>query len=99
MEHQAQVEAPVVMVLHQEAQDLVAQDMEHPVVDQVQVVVDMVEPQVVRTVSKCQDRTAKVFLYKFQGSKEQGNREQSVKFPTLVEVGAVTTMQVQGVVY
>jgi len=97
MEHQAQVEAPVVTVLHQAGLGLVYQDMEHPVVDQVQVVVDMVDHQVVRTVSKCQDRTVKVFLSKFQGSKEQGNREQSVRFLIPVEVGAVIIMQ--GVAY
>ena len=84
----------MVMVLHLDQQ---AQDMEHQVVDQVPVVVDMVDPQVDRIVSKYQDRTAKVFLSKSQDSKEQESREQSVKSLILVEVGAVTA--IQGVVY
>jgi len=80
-----------------EGLDQQAQDMEHQVVDQVPVVVDMVDPQVDRTVSKYQDRTAKVFLSKSQDSKEQESREQSVKSLIPVEVGAATA--IQGVVY
>ena len=100
MEHQVVVEAqPVVdmgLLVVVEAQSVV--DTVLPLVDQVLlvldtvllvegevlVVVDMVDHQMIKTANKYPDKTAKVFLSKYQDSKGQENKEQFVKWPTHV---------------
>ena len=91
-----EVEAQLVVVMVLLPVDL-AQDMVLPVEVEAQQVMDMVEQahQMIKTANKFRSKTAKVFLFKFQGNKGKGNKEQFVKLPTLVvEVVEIITVVV-----
>jgi len=96
MEHQVEVEAHLVVgtVLHLVDQVLLAQDMVLLVEGGVLLVVDMVGHQMIRTANKYPDKTAKVFLSKYRGNKEEENKEQFVKWPTPVTITITIIMEV-----
>jgi len=85
------------MVLLQEDQVQQALVTKHQVVEALDIVAQVVEEVLVKTVSKYQDKTARVFQFKSPGNKGPGNREQSVKSQIPVEVVAALVIM-EGVV-